>query len=237
MHYCLWCDEPYFQGVTWLQVFGLTEDDRLCEECRHRLTIISGEICRDCGRMLENTDTLPYYEKDQCYDCARWEKNPDWTSILAKNRSLYRYDEMLQIMLARFKFRGDAELVHAFKADWKRLWDHEYKGQVAVPIPLSDQRLYERGFNQSLLLANLLNVKVADCLVRLDDEGKQSKKSRQERLTAKAPFFAMRPQMNVKDLPIVLIDDVYTTGITVRQAAKVLLEHGARTVSSLTLAR
>ena len=222
--------------LTWRNVFGFADDSLICDECRQSLTIISGEICRCCGRKLE---TLPeeYVIGDICSDCLRWEKDPAWKGVLVKNRSLFVYDSFLKELMTRFKFQGDAVLINAVKGDLKKLWQTAFSGECVVPIPLSRKRLYERGFNQSLLLANLLDAEVIDGLVRLDHEEKQSKKSRMERLERSSTIFCVKEGARVKGKAIVLVDDIYTTGATVRHAAKALLDAGASRVSSLTLAR
>lgn len=233
MDYCLWCDTPFYQALTWNSVFGLTEPDKLCEECRQSLTIISGEICRVCGRMLEKTPK-GFVDGDTCLDCIRWEMI--WPDKNFKNRSLYVYDDKMKEWMTRFKFRGDVVLSEAITSEWKKLWLKECQNDIIVPIPLSGKRLYERGFNQSLVLAQLLDGEIKDILTRQNSE-KQSKKSRSERLQTNADFFQLKVGINLSGAKIVLIDDIYTTGTTVRNAAQTLFDHGARSVSSLTLAR
>nr|WP_279325946.1 phosphoribosyltransferase family protein [Bacillus sp. FJAT-47783] len=106
---------------------------------------------------------------------------------------------------------------------------------VTLPIPLSQQRLYERGFNQALLLSQQLHLPIIEPLEKIDLK-KQSKKSRNERIHSKNMFTLTKPEL-VKDQHIIIIDDIYTTGTTIRHAAKLLHQAGASTVQSLTLIR
>ncbi len=233
MH-CVWCDS-YFVSISWTTLFGLREDDTLCEKCRQSLTIISGEICRVCGRMLEMAQA-EYVDGNICVDCMRWQEDLNW-KLPFQNRSLYVYDEPMKQFISRYKFRGDAMLIEAIRADWKRLWERQKLPQaLIVPVPLSDARMYERGFNQSRVLAELLEVELSDILTRPYDYEKQSKKSRKERLST-GTVFELKKGIDIKKATAIIIDDIYTTGMTVRQAAKTLYEHGAHHVSSLTLAR
>src|SRR5690606_40303855 len=89
-----------------------------------------------------------------------------------------------------------------------------------VPIPLSDERLYERGFNQAVVLAGLLDMPVHEVLARTHLE-KQSKKSRSERIAGENVF---RVIGEVQGRGVLLVDHIYTTGSTLRQAGKVLLD-------------
>lgn len=72
--------------------------------------------------------------------------------------------------------------------------------------------------------------------LRRKETEKQSKKTRKERLSGSNPFYFQGEEM-FHGQHILLIDDVYTTGITVRQIGSLLYDRGAREVSSLTLCR
>jgi competence protein ComFC len=237
MNYCLWCDKAYFEPLSWKYVFGLTGSDVLCASCRAKFQPIGQEICRLCGRDL-SIFPEKYQQDGKCFDCILWEKDQEWSGVLVKNRSLYQYNEFLKEYVAKFKFRGDAAIVKAFQTDLRKFYVKEYKDLPVIPIPLSKERHYERGFNQAFELAKLLQVPIIDCLSRPLHEKKQSKKSRDERMTKKEMIFEFDGNKNdCRGKSVVIIDDIYTTGATIRNAAKVLREAGAASVSSLTLAR
>lgn len=235
MH-CLWCDRPFQPEITWRKICGVQEFETLCHYCRRSFMYISGEICRICGRMLELTPAK-YVKEDLCLDCIRWEQEEEqnWNHFI--NRSLFVYNEGMQRFMNQFKFRGDAKLVEAIKTEWKQFFQTYYHNQLVVPIPLSKERLYERGFNQSVLLAQAVSEEVHDILLRPFHMEKQSKKTREERLKMSKHWFALKKGCKVQDKEIILIDDIYTTGTTVRSAAAVLYHHGASRVMSITLAR
>nr|WP_269390630.1 phosphoribosyltransferase family protein [Bacillus amyloliquefaciens] len=139
--------------------------------------------------------------------------------------------------LARFKFRGDTKIIQTFERDFTAGFKAAYPANthILVPIPLSPERLAERGFNQSELLASLLGMPVISPLIRLNNE-KQSKKSKTERLSAEKKFSAA--ENSAEGMNVILIDDIYTTGATLHQAAEALLTAGkALSVSSFTLIR
>ncbi|MFD1020297.1 ComF family protein [Thalassobacillus hwangdonensis] len=140
----------------------------------------------------------------------------------------------MQELIAKWKYRGDYMLVHAFEEMWKARTMAHFSQQecIYVPIPLSEERLQERGFNQAEALARFLPSPPRNLLSRAHSE-KQSKKKRQERITSANPF-----SLNEKvSKPVVLVDDIYTTGITLRHAAKLLKENGCPKVYSLSLIR
>ena len=113
-------------------------------------------------------------------------------------------------------------------------------GATLVPMPLHLVRLWERGYNQSLILAELLgknlNLPVDDSLLlRVRYTRSQTKLPAEER--KKNVKGAFRCSSGVKGENLVLVDDVSTTGATLLEAARTLKHGKARTVWCVTLAR
>jgi len=105
-----------------------------------------------------------------------------------------------------------------------------------VPVPLHRSRLRQRGFNQSALLCERMGqtsgLKTIDALERLRNTKRQSSLPHEKRqANVKGSFRVVLP---VKDLSILLVDDVRTTGHTARACAKALAEAGAKDVCLLT---
>lgn len=235
--HCLYCDEQLQFRFSW-QTLWHKNDQLLCQECSSQLEPIEGEICLCCGRLFEQ-QSEPFRSGDYCYDCIRWEKDSQWQGLLVKNRSLFRYNDFMKELIARYKYRGDALLARLFQERLIQLYKKEYsQTALIVPIPLSQERLLERGFNQAQLLAEMLG-KTVPVLQAQHKMDKQSKKSRSERLdiSSSSFFLASGLQEKLSHTDIIIIDDIYTTGITVRQAAKLFKQHGVLSVSSITIAR
>lgn len=234
--HCLWCDETISEVVSWHEVFGFGKKELICPSCRHGLERLTEPFCKICGRSLEALDET-FRKGDLCYDCVRWEES-EFAHLLIKNRSLYHYNAFLKDVISQYKFRGDVAMVEGFRHEWEQLFHKEFQGKRLVPIPLSKERLYERGFNQAAELTALLPTACCEVLERPLHEQKQSKKSREERLHFHEGVFRLASNSSmIKGEEVVLVDDIYTTGATLRQAAKVLLAGGAASVSAMTLAR
>jgi competence protein ComFC len=169
-----------------------------------------------------------------CHDCKRWEEDKDWKGYLDSNYSIYLYNDFFKEVMATFKYRGDYVLAKIFTQKIKDLL-RKIQPDLLVPIPLSQERLYERGFNQAEALLIESGLAPTMPLNRVHSE-KQSKKSRHERIHI-PQVFQVDHQIQIKGKRILLIDDIYTTGSTLRHAAKLLKESGAERVQSLTLAR
>src|SRR5699024_206564 len=139
-------------------------------------------------------------------------------------------------IMARWKYRGDYVLVkmfqHTFVQTFTNIFSSQLKKSIIVPIPLSKERLRERRFNQAEALAQMLPLTYEHLLTRVHSE-KQAKKSRYERLLTHNPFKVKR----TINKSVILVDDIYTTGTTIRHASKVLKENGCPNVYAYTLIR
>ncbi|MBR8689910.1 ComF family protein [Bacillus australimaris] len=225
---CPICEGHFVPAFTWKSLL-LLNDDRLCVVCKNLLVKIDRPICPACGRAQSN-DQL-------CQDCYRWNGRFDSTKVLVKNRSVYTYNELMRDVLARFKFRGDTALVELFKRDVQAVFKRSFcmKEPLLIPIPLSNERLKERGFNQSVVIASMIGKPILQPLVKIH-QSKQSKKKKNERLDQKG-LFQIKHTDAIVQKDIILVDDIYTTGATIYDAARILKDAGAKSVSSFTLIR
>lgn len=113
-----------------------------------------------------------------------------------------------------------------------------------VPIPLSRERLLERGFNQSELIAKEMlrvlpegSAMLSLVLQRTTNTEHQTRMgSRAERFANARGCFSLSPETDVRGAHIILLDDVITTGATMQEARRILLDAGARRVSCLAVA-
>lgn len=242
---CLICHQSIIETATWSQLFTIVSQQNqmpICGQCNQKLELISGEQCRICSRPFIKLDPK-YRVEELCTDCFQWEQHPEWQGLLKQNLSIYYYNDFLKELLAQFKFRGDHEIVRIFtnqmQKKFKQTFDQtQTASPLIIPVPLSTERLYERGFNQAVSLARLLNLPITDILTRTHTE-KQSKKKKAERLLTDSPF-QLKSNIQLDHFhskSLLLIDDIYTTGTTLRQIAKVLQPLEPKSIISFTLVR
>ncbi len=128
-------------------------------------------------------------------------------------------------------------------------WYDSFSIDLVLPVPLHRQKFRERGFNQTcLLLWNWPQLAAengigfsaqirTDVLVRTRRTASQTQLTRKERLRNVKNAFGLSAAETVADKRILVVDDVYTTGATVGECARVLKAGGARRVDILTVAR
>lgn len=114
---------------------------------------------------------------------------------------------------------------------------------VLVPIPLYSSKFRKRGYNQAVLLADGLarrfDIPVVDCLKRVKHTKTQVGLSKDDRKENVAEAFVLKSDVtdSIKQYQnVFLVDDVVTTGATLKEAAKVLKKAGCKSVWGLTLA-
>jgi len=115
------------------------------------------------------------------------------------------------------------------------------KNWLIVPVPLHKYRENWRGFNQAELLASAISRKLdlefSDCLKRIKETKTQVGQSAADRRDNMKNAFRLNPKLEIRNSNILLVDDVWTTGSTLKECCYVLKRGGAKTVWALTLAR
>lgn len=214
-------------------VCGEFQPRYFCDECRRKISLIGSQVCRRCGAPV---DQLP------CKECSGRDLYFD------EARSTAVYEDPLREAIHQLKFSCHsciapdlAEIMCEYVLNEQAAYGAR-SSDILVPIPVDKKRRRERGFNQSLLLAEQLAVTmrkpvVSDVLTRVKSVPPQSNLGYEERLVNLEGVFTVTDVHRIAGVKILLIDDVYTTGSTVNEASKTLKEAGASEVRVLTLAR
>jgi ComF family protein len=147
-------------------------------------------------------------------------------------------DDPVRRLLHHFKYHGWSRLAERFAARMAGLCEHLAPETELVPIPLASGRLRQRGYNQAAELAKALGQRTG-LRVNADRIGRQRETVTQTRLAAaeRRANLAGAFLATERDHPVVLVDDVFTTGATLLSAASALLDAGASRVEAVTFAR
>lgn len=145
----------------------------------------------------------------------------------------------------QMKYAGKSHLADSLGpllASFARDWIGNIKGMLMMPVPLHPRKLRERGFNQSLLLAKIMNpILEAELdflsLRRVIYTKAQTGLKIKEREKNVRRAFGLDGKPDLKGRTIILVDDVATTGNTMNECARVLKKAGCEKVFCLALAR
>ena len=209
--------------------------ENLCQECDAKATRIAPPFCAKCSEPFEGAITGTF----TCANCAHRTIHFDAAVAAYRGRGIVRR------IIHDFKYGRQIHLRHLV-GRWLRaaLVDPRLRGRefdVIVPVPLHPTRKRERGFNQASLLAELLSAQISiqsrPLLERIRYTTTQTALDRAERMENLHNAFRLRKNMNVRDLRVLLIDDVLTTGSTLSECARVLKDAGVISVHAATAAR
>ncbi|HEA54018.1 ComF family protein [Marinobacter antarcticus] len=205
----------------------------LCAPCRADLPVNKWH-CRCCALPLAHPS-----DEYLCGDCL--------TSPPPYDRSLipWRYQYPVDSMISRYKYNGQRKFARPLLADFSDYLELAFEGQsdakpdLLIPSPMFPARRRERGFNQARDIAEslgrALSIPVDAGVVR-----RVRKVQAQRGLSREARLANLRGVFNVcSSVPerVAIVDDVVTTGATVRVLASALREAGARNIQVWALAR
>ena len=217
----------------------------VCDVCRHRWRPVRAPWCGRCGQ--------PEPLFGRCRVCA------DWPAALVLARSAVWLDAGARHAVHALKYGGLPRIAADLAGAMASLDLPGRPDAWLVPVPLGAGRLRQRGYNQSERLARALsrrwNRPLVELLVRTRDTVTQTALTPEARLANVAGAFAMRNAEcrmrnegrptnsafriphSALERPLALVDDVFTTGATLAEAARALERAGARTVLAVTFGR
>lgn len=229
-------------------LFCQREGGLLCEDCRAGFDVLKENFC-----LCQKPKLLPRAGK--CSQCRA-------KSLEGLYFPFFYEDPRVKHLIRVFKYepflKGLAQPLSSFILTYfflkeQKTFPHfdllcrgdtkQKKAEfVLVPIPLSRKRLRWRGFNQAKEIAKYLAAHwkislISDCLFKIKKTPPQAELSRKERKEKIKGAFLVKNSEKIQGKKIFLVDDVYTTGSTMEEAAKVLKEAGAKEVWGIAVAR
>ena len=214
----------------------------LCPDCREACRLLQHPLCTRCGLMFPS----PAGPDHRCSGCLSGK------GYFGIARAVGIHQGGLKELVHGLKYRGRPGLARPMGRMLHAAFEHYWRtrpADLAVPVPLHPRRLRRRGFNQSSLLLRAwqqaaceagAGATIRSCskaLVRTRPTPPQTGLSRRERRRNMRGAFRSAERSGLKGQRLVLLDDVFTTGATVEEAARVLLAAGAASVDVLTFTR
>lgn len=223
------------------------EGNYLCQDCFSLIDISERQYCPFC--------TLPKIVLDgkSCSSC----RNPKQLSglycaasydnfIVKKLINQFKYEPYIKELSKPLSFLIITHLINLDKVENFQDFTPHFSGKsggfILVPIPLHKKKLKKRGFNQAEEIAKELskNLKIPvfnDALIKTKQTPAQVELKKEEREeNIKGVFLCQKPEL-VMGKKILLIDDIFTTGSTMEEGARVLKDAGAKEVWGVVVAR
>lgn len=206
----------------------------VCEDCLKSPTPLEAEyFCAVCNTPFVNP--FPLDEKGVCAACRSGLRGFDHAA------SFGLYEGSLRRLIHLYKYSGMKQLAGTLAGFMDRAVPIDASFDAVVPVPLHWRKQWDRGFNQSELLARHIarrrGVPVLHALRRRRSTAVQAGLASAGRRRNVAGAFTLRSGPKLAGKRILLIDDVMTTGATASACASALKRGGAKSVSLLTLAR
>lgn len=220
---------------------GLRDARSLCDPCRASLPRLTPPFCSVCGEGFDGLIDGPF----ECPNC----RDLDFAFEFARPALLY--DEQAMGLIHRLKYGREVHLARELGAlaaeafEDPRLHAARSGNWPLIPVPLHHSRFQHRHFNQSAEIARVLAVAtglpVMKALKRIRRTETQTRLSRSQRLANLRGAFALtgcgRKFSAVRPAGAVIVDDVFTTGSTVHECARVLRRAGVQKVVVVTVMR
>ncbi len=217
------------------------DESFICENCLRdaREYIQTEDLCIKCSKPID-IKSKQQVKEQKCEYCLEFEDD----FYFEKNISVIEYNSYFAKMLRKFKFGYNKNVSSAFVKilenyliDNKEIFN-EYDYITCVPIYKNREKF--RGFNQS----ELLGVKICEIvdkpfnkniLIKIKNTYPQTTVPQNERKNNIKDAIVLSDKYDIKDKRILLVDDVFTTGSTLNECAKILKENGCRNVSCFTI--
>lgn len=207
-------------------------DEHICERCKNNLVRTDGNICLVCGE--------PIPEPNKYCDICSEESRP-----FDLARTCFIYNDYSAKLVMGLKYQSNKYMIKYMAKELAvKLLDFGVLPDIIVPVPITQSRLKQRGFNQSELLANAVNelcgnkMEIMPGLVkRIKERPPQASLNRKERLVNLIDAFEVDKTLNISGKIVMILDDVYTTGTTVSEIAKVLRKRNPEGIFVLTFAK
>lgn len=206
----------------------------ICDSCREKIRLVNQPHCTVCA--------IPFAGAGANHPCGNCIDTPPSFDVA---RAAVIYDGPGRELIHSFKYDYKTHLrrpLAILTADALTGFVTSLKPDLLVPVPLHVKRLRSRGFNQAVLIGEMLAAEWGismerRVLQRIRWTEPQINLAAGQRKTNVKGAFAVADAEAVKNRTVLLFDDVYTTGSTVDECAKVLKRSGAGKVIVVTVAR
>ncbi len=217
---CISCGREIIEGTSFM----------LCENCKNSIEWLNGTVCKKCGdKILKGNEICDFCkEKEFAFN---------------SNLSYCYYCDASASIIKGLKY-SSRKYYAKYIAQIMALANNAFKDvDIITFVPITDKRRRGRGYNQSEEIANnlakLVNIKAINLLVKTFDKKNQAKLSQDQRMKNLIGSFELAENATelIKDKNILIVDDVFTTGATLNECAKVIRNAKPNKITTITFAK
>ena len=210
---------------------------------RNLINIIYVKTCIICNKKI-NRNISNTCEK--CSNILKYMKNEE-IAINFENKfydkliSIFPYEGLIRNRILDFKFNNKAYFGQAFSdIILESLLNNKIRADYIIPVPIHKKRFFERGYNQSEIMARLIGKKLkikfeSHILKKIINSKPQSTLKHIDRERNVLNTYCINNKFDLNEKRIILIDDVYTTGATVNECSRVLKARGVKEIIVVTI--
>ena len=192
----------------------------------------SKKCCKDCEKRINSQLNLNIENKAGYY--------------FEKHMYLFKYKNEIRNLILDYKFRDKSYLYELFAkiiTKNEKICGILEKYDIIIPVPIHKKRKKQRGYNQSELVARQISKNIANlqlenkAFIKIKNNKPQSTLSKKQRKQNVKNVYKLENKGKIENKNIVLFDDIYTTGNTANEIAKILKQNGANKILVLTIAK
>ena len=196
-------------------------------------------LCPKCNVELKKQAEVNILQKEEIEENIKKEK------YFEELMYIFKYEGQVRKLILDYKFNEKSYLYKTFVnflLKNEKIFENIKKYDKIIPVPISKKRNKERGYNQSMLIAeeiaNKTNLElVNNCLIKTKNIIEQSKLNKEDRQQNIQGVYSLQNERLITNKKILLVDDIYTTGSTVNECCKILQQANPKTIGVLVLAK
>lgn len=202
--------------------------------------------CGVCGKLSEG------------YLCKKCEENLEKYLINKKQNlnnlkitrniqilHIFKYEEIVRKLIVNYKFNDKSYLYKTFCefiVKNKKIFDFIKSYDIIIPVPIHNERMKKRGYNQSELIAKELAKRIGvkcytDILLKIKNNKMQSTLSKKEREENTKNVYKLKNVEKIYNKKVIILDDIYTTGATINSCIKEFEKVEVKKIGIITLAK
>jgi len=206
-------------------------------------SILFPTVCGICGRIDKQPLCSICSKKIEGLSCIKVQNVHN--KNFSKQAYLFKYGGIIREKLINYKFNEQSYLHETFAniiIKNEKICRFIKNYDIIIPVPIHRKRYKQRGYNQTELIArkiaeNLDITVVTDVLVKEKNNKPQSDLTKTEREQNIKNVYRVQNSQKIKNKTILIIDDIYTTGNTVKECSRMLQQAGASQIAVLTIAK